>query len=525
MQRTHSPKVRGDLPTSSGDAKPMWQADARSDDAAPVFSWLSLLHPDGAAARMEVRHGLEPDTPGPDDSVDLSVLAATSHQGVTSRWLSYELERLTRRLAADGVGYVVVPRRWRRTAAGIASRVGLSVGPWLLHIPPLPDTRVLVPVDRRALRSAFGALVPGHRWTRRLLPAVLAVRQEGALPSLLPSAGLVVRRPNARPTYEWLFRKLDDEHPRAVAPSGVAILVLSWQAPHVRAVLHGLREGDATPSLVAKVRSDGPQNEAADAEIAHLARFGPDAERAGAAIPRAFGARRLAGRHVLLESAVTGRPAADLLAQDARRLGEITARLTDWLARWHAFTRVDSTLHQPVARVMLAGLDQLAPLLPEASSYRAWLATRCAAVSGGRLPLTAAHNDLTMWNVLVGPGLLAVVDWEHATAEALPLSDAFYAVVDAVVACGAPDLRLAAVRACLPPHGAHADLATRRWRQLAQDLSLSREVVTLAFHACWIHHAANETAALAGRPGPRPFLDVVQWLARNPVDLDHLSSR
>ena len=522
MQRTHSPKFRGHLPSSSSGSES--RSDAESGDA-PAFSWLPLLHPDGTAPRMEVRPGPEPDTSGMDGGLDLSVIAAASRQAVTSRWLTQELERLARRLAADGVGYLVLPRRWRRRAARRASRVGLSVGPWLLHAPPLPDTRALVPVDRRALRSAFGVLVPGHQWTRRLLPALLAARQEQALPSLFPSAGLVVQRPGARPICEWLFRRLPDGHTKTVAQRGIAILTLSWQDPHARAVLHGLREGDERPSLIAKVRADGPETEGAAAEIAHLERFGPDAERAGATIPRALGVGTIAGRHVLLESAVTGRPAADLLVQDPRRLGNITARLTDWLARWHALTRVDSGLHRPVERFVLDRLDQLTPLLPEGSSYRAWLATRGAAIPGGRLPLTAAHNDLTMWNVLVSPGALGIVDWEHASAESLPLSDAFYAIVDAVLVCGGHDERLAAVRACLPPDGARADLATRRWRQLTRAVSVPGDVVTVAFHACWIRHAANEAAALAGRPGPRPFLDVVRWLARHRVALDHLAAR
>ncbi len=42
-------------------------------------------------------------------------------------------------------------------------------------------------------------------------------------------------------------------------------------------------------------------------------------------------------------------------------------------------------------------------------------------------------------------------------------------------------------------------------------LDLSPELAELCFHACWLHHAANEAAAGSAT---RPFGEVVRWLAQ-----------
>ena len=490
----------------------------------PLLSWLELLHPDGTADRVEVRPRAHAEARGADNAVDLFVLAATGVPDQGSSWFAAEIAVLARRLATDGVGYVVVPRRRRRTAVRIARRLGLAVGPWFVHVPPLPATRYIVPVDRRALRAAFSVIVPGHHWTRRLLPLLIGLGGMRRLPDVMPSVGLVVRRPEARPVFDWLFRLGSADAGRRGIPGGIAIVGMSWNDPHARAVLHGFCPGEGHPRFVAKVRAANPPDEA-NAEISALTRLGPVAERAGARVPRPLGFDRLGHRSVWIQSAVAGRPAADILASDARRLDDIVARVTDWLARWHALTRIHAGGYSALAHAVLGRLDALLPLIADGESYRSWLSNRCADISQKPFALTAAHNDLTMWNVLVPRDGLGIVDWEHATVESLPLSDAFYAVVDAVAASRGAGQRLQAVQACLQPNGPNARLATRVWTRLARELALPDEIVTLSFHACWLHHAANEASRPCGPSDPRPFLEIVRWLARTRLDLPPLASR
>lgn len=85
-------------------------------------------------------------------------------------------------------------------------------------------------------------------------------------------------------------------------------------------------------------------------------------------------------------------------------------------------------------REVLLSAEQLASQLDGGGEYAAALARRCAAVEGTTAPLTASHNDLTMWNVLIDDdGRLAIVDWEVAEEDTLPLKDLPYAIVDASV--------------------------------------------------------------------------------------------
>jgi hypothetical protein len=126
-----------------------------------------------------------------------------------------------------------------------------------------------------------------------------------------------------------------------------------------------------------------------------------------------------------------------------------------------------------------------------------------------------------MWNVLLGAdGAFGVVDWEHATAGALPLVDFFYAMADAVLAAGRHTDRLAAVAACVGPGGAQAPLVTRLWSRLAAELALPPGLATLALHACWIRHGVNALAERPGAPGARAFAAIVRWLAEYRIELE-----
>ena len=120
-----------------------------------------------------------------------------------------------------------------------------------------------------------------------------------------------------------------------------------------------------------------------------------------------------------------------------------------------------------------------------------------------------------MWNMLLGEqGRLGVVDWESARENGLPLVDFFYAMADAVtIARGYTD-RSKAFKACFVAGGTYARMVSQFATRLRRIVQLPDEMVEFCFHACWLHHAANEHRA-AGPSDPRPFLKIVQWLALN----------
>lgn len=107
------------------------------------------------------------------------------------------------------------------------------------------------------------------------------------------------------------------------------------------------------------------------------------------------------------------------------------------------------------------------------------------------MPCVAVHNDLTMTNVVVAGHRIGIVDWEAADSVGLPLTDLIYALTDAVVRTAG----------CSPAqalwqqlHNSGSAPATIRgltgYHASALGLTdLHREV---AFHSCWLHHAAEE---------------------------------
>lgn len=479
---------------------------------ASVLSWLELLHPAGTTAS-----GLRAPTP----VAGVPMLAPRPGDQRGHGWLARDLDRMAEELSPDGLGYVAVERRWRPRAVRLATRRGLQVGPWIAHLPPLPSTLYLIPIESRTLRYAFGALVPGHRWTRRLLPAALAAGAAPLLPWLLPSAGFVVRKPGARPLLEWLLNLPGPSGGgNGTDRRGTALISAGWRDTGRSAVLQRFRAEESRPDIAVKV---APIDCAAAhrGEATRLETLGPDAGRAGAVVPRALALTSLGARSVLSLSAVPGRPVATLLAARPSRLPGVVEVLTRWLGRWHAITRVEgATSADALASLVLEGLDPIAAHVPRAEAYRRWLARRCEALSTRSIPAVAAHNDLTMWNVLMdADGALGVVDWQHAIAASPPLVDFFYAMADAVLAAGQHPTRLAALAACVGPHGDLAQLTTRLWTGLAADLGLAADVPTLVLHACWIRHGANAHAEPPGTAGARIFIDIVRWLAERRVEL------
>jgi hypothetical protein len=111
------------------------------------------------------------------------------------------------------------------------------------------------------------------------------------------------------------------------------------------------------------------------------------------------------------------------------------------------------------------------------------------------------------------------VDWEAARVEALPLGDFFYAAADASAAVRRYADRLRAFKACSTANGIHAQTTRRLHLRLRRALNISSDVATLCFHACWLHHAANELRA-AEASDARPFLEIMQWLASNRASID-----
>jgi hypothetical protein len=226
-----------------------------------------------------------------------------------------------------------------------------------------------------------------------------------------------------------------------------------------------------------------------------------EAGRAGVDVPRLLTQGQLGDRPVLIENAVQG-------------------SLADWLERWHRATAVRRPLSRArLVDALLRPAAELSADLQLGSDYLGWLETMAATAEGQEVAWVAAHNDLTMVNVLVLRGRtdgqqaqLGVIDWEDATESNLPLADFFYAAVDAAAATDDYADRAAAFAACFAPGGAWAGLVASYRDRLCRGLDIAEDVAALSFHACWLHYAARARQGPAGRE-TRHFLRIAQALA------------
>jgi hypothetical protein len=221
---------------------------------------------------------------------------------------------------------------------------------------------------------------------------------------------------------------------------------------------------------------------------------------------------------VTVQSAVVGRPLVGWL--QSRRLSPIDVfdLVAAWLERWHrASARPAQLTSKDLARALLSPAEELQPNLDQGRPYRAWLERRFAGLIQRPLSRVAVHNDLTMWNIFyAAPGRLSVIDWELAGTDALPLTDFYYAAVDAVAASDRYASRSAAFRTCFATESKIAH-AVNQWRaRLIHASGIDMHTADFCFHACWLHHAVNEQR-LAAAHAPRPFLEIVQQLAATSI--------
>jgi hypothetical protein len=437
------------------------------DATSRILALIEALHPDGAVDDVHVDGELSTAAPS---------LVIGSAPPVD--------------LAEDGIAWVAVPPGRRHRMRVELRRRGLLVGSSWLPV-PRSAPRVLLPVAPAsgATRRRLAAGLPGGRLVRLALGCHNRLLEE-----LAPGVGLLAQRPGARPALAWLSES---------GAQGPVVVSSSWHEPAAGLVLSGER-------IVVKSSRSGagadPRREAAT-----LRELGPAACRAGARVPRVLYDGPAGRRISLAEEALPGLNAAAILRRHPSRLDGLLTQVADWLARWHVETRVTRPFTaEDLERFVLVPARALAPRIPQGAAYLERLDRLGRSLYGSHVPFATAHNDLTTWNLLVDRDALAVVDWEAAEREALPLVDLDYLLVDAVAAARRIQRDLA-FRRC-SGGGRDGRLVNRLHGELRLRLGLDHEVAELARHACWLGHARNEDQRAA--PGaPRPFLAIVAVLA------------
>lgn len=482
------------------------------------FSPLELLHPDGSANTSFVLgsdcpESLFPETNiGSEQKAELFVLAPSVKECRSDGWLEGAANSVAHRLSHDGVCYVLVPPPWRRRLIRLLSEADLVIDTSFWHFPDWTSSRYLVPLQRGPAQFAVENIFSAPPWKRILASEMFRFPGARKFLSLFwRSAGITVRHHGARPLFQWLFkRQREKDFP------GAAMIRTSWRGIRGATITYCFTKGDLRPSLVTKTSFGKDSWVRLDREAEILEAVGPCARIAGAHVPQILQKEHHDPRLTLFLSTIHGRPSSDLLASRPGLLVPILTKLVAWLERWHfASVKVRPLNTKQLERDFFSPIKTLAPLLENADGYRDWLTERLQAAVGSSIPFVASHNDLTMANVLVAVhDRLGVIDWETGMAESWPLVDFYYSVTDAVrIVQGYTDW-LDAFRACYEQKGSYTSDVNRWEQRLRSAIKLSSDLAELCFHACWLHHASNEH--LVSRPGdPRPFLQIVQWLALN----------
>jgi hypothetical protein len=384
---------------------------------------------------------------------------------------------------------------------------GLIIEITLAHLPSWQSPLFLVPLKRRTAKFAFSNLIHICPLRRRFARLVLHLPIGEKLLSLIfPSVGMIARRFSTKANYS-----IPGVGSLSVLEASQVIVGFSCH-PRGAAILHSVPETDEQSHTVIKTRLKRYGDDDQEANL--LCQLGPLARSAGAEVPELLGIHETTGRTVFLQTGIKGRTVAAILSSQSRRLVEILERLTRWLEVWNLSTAAPKPLNsERLNQEILAPAELLASQLQNGNEFLDRLNGLCASVLGQTIPLVAAHNDLTMWNVLLDENRkLGVVDWEAACEQGFPLLDFFYSVTDAVAAMNDYRNRPQAFQACFATTGKYYKPVRNLLSNLQRNLGISDSLTEICFYACWLHHAVNENRRTTPAE-PRPFLEIVQWIA------------
>jgi hypothetical protein len=440
--------------------------------------------------------------PGGDGAGDVIVLALTPQQCRDGTERARLIDRALSSLPPGGIIWVDAPRRWRSAMMSALRQRGLEIG--AVSVRRLRGLRQAeFALTARALRFGVNRGHLSARW--RSVIAALQWMPFGRLllTRLLPGVGFAAFRPGARP-FAWLVDRLQGEREVDVA------LITNWRGGGAPYVVFALGADEA---IIAKRGGADCQ-----AQIAHeatmLKTLAPGLEESGLKVPRLIDSHTTATLSTLIESDVPGRPMATLIGEGGHRdLGALADRLAEWLALWNGRTLRHVELTPVLAeQLILSAARPVAGSIERGSAYLDWLSRETACLLGTSVPLVAAHNDLTMANVLGdAAGIRSVVDWEAASLDGLPLTDFRYAICDAAAVISGID-RLAAFRACFLEDGGPKRRLQQSEAPLRAIVGGPPEWLELCVHAGWLRHAANEQARSSSR-FEGAFLAIAELLA------------
>ncbi|MEZ4663919.1 MAG: aminoglycoside phosphotransferase family protein [Caldilineaceae bacterium] len=191
----------------------------------------------------------------------------------------------------------------------------------------------------------------------------------------------------------------------------------------------------------------------------------------------------------------------------------------DWLTDM-AIKTVNPIGHpQDVGGVLRQLFEQFDEIYQLKSEQRTFLANQIARIEQSRapVPLVFQHGDPGTWNMLATPGgRVAILDWEAAEANGMPLWDLFYFLRSYTVGAARAHDSIAGFRQQIfndtPLRRLFSAATTRYCQQIGLDLRL----VEALFYTCWMHRALKESTRLpAARLGQGHYVNLLAAAIEN----------
>ncbi|MEP7358665.1 MAG: phosphotransferase, partial [Anaerolineales bacterium] len=220
----------------------------------------------------------------------------------------------------------------------------------------------------------------------------------------------------------------------------------------------------------------------------------------------------LAGRWMLIETALAGQPVYAHLRPDTLRALALAA--ADWLAAL-AGRPAPAPRDEWWARLAAPVLADFERNFQPVAAPERLAATRALLDALGELPLVCEHGDFEPWNVRrAADGALVVLDWETAELQGLPAVDLVYFLTYLVLSMGdaldSPEATRTAYRGLINPNTPAGALFAESLARYAQQVGLAPETLRPLRRFTWLMHSRWEFQDLAHDAGHAPDRELLR---------------
>ncbi len=310
----------------------------------------------------------------------------------------------------------------------------------------------------------------------------------------------------------------------APGPGGWSLRVPSAY-PSQKAVVTLAPTPTAPAVAVLKLTRHPRFNERLDNEFTQLRQLATSGGEASRRAPAALAAGQVAGMTAVVEEAVGGLPFLD-----STTLKPDCPLATSAV---EAITALGSSTALPLSGQAFSGpltelLDRFVVRNNPPDVVAGFLAEQIAVLADHEVPGVLFHGDLGTWNLMAKDGFVRILDWESAEAPGPPLWDLAYFVRSFAVRAGRRRGldRDRAIDRNLVASSPFNQAATVWFRNYADQVGVTNELLAPLFHLGWMHRAVKESNRLEpDRPGHYGPLCTRLVLARNRPGLRSLLSQ